>query len=266
MTSTTSAGPHGVVATLRRPSRVPRPTPSFWLVKVLTTGMGETASDSLVKTFAPELVVPAAVAVLVVVLLLQLRQCRYRPAVYWSAALMVGIVGTMAADVLHVGLGLPYLASVTGFGIALAVVFIAWRRAEGTLSVHDITTGRRERFYWAAVIATFALGTAAGDLTASTLGLGYLGSAVLFAAAFAAPGVVYALVRRGPVVTFWIAYVLTRPLGASVADWFAVPTSRGGLDLGAGPVSLCLLAVFVVAVALLSRRDRASARRRRHLA
>ena len=265
MTSTTSAGSLGVVVPLRRPSRVPRPTPSFWLVKVLTTGMGETTSDFLVKTFAPELVVPAAVAVLVVVLLLQLRLRRYQPAMYWSAALMVSIVGTMAADVLHVGLGLPYLASVIGFGILLAVVFIAWRRAEGTLSVHDITTGRRERFYWAAVITTFALGTAAGDLTASTLGLGYLGSAVLFAVAFAAPGVVYALVRRGPVVAFWIAYVLTRPLGASVADWFAVPTSRGGLELGAGPVSLCLLAVFGVAVALL-RRDRASARRRRHLA
>ncbi|WP_375399846.1 hypothetical protein [uncultured Amnibacterium sp.] len=266
MTSIASAGSSGAVAPLRRLSRVPQPSASFWLVKVLTTGMGETTSDYLVRTFAPELVVPVAAAVLAAVLLLQLRLRRYHPAMYWTTALMVSIVGTMAADVLHVGFGLPYLASVIGFGILLAVVFIAWRRAEGTLSVHDITTGRRERFYWAAVITTFALGTAAGDLTASTLGLGYLGSAVLFAVAFAAPGVVYALVRRGPVVTFWIAYVLTRPLGASVADWFAVPTPRGGLDLGAGPVSLCLLAVFVLAVALLSRRGRPSSRRRRHLA
>lgn len=236
--------------------RVPEPDAAFWVVKVLTTGMGETTSDFLVKTFAPELVVPAALVLLVIALVFQFRARGYRPATYWITALMVSVFGTMAADVLHVGLGVPYAMSTAGFAIVLAAVFTVWWSTERTLSVHDITTSRREAFYWAAVMATFALGTAAGDLTATSLGLGYLGSGVLFLIVFAAPGVFFAATRRGAIATFWIAYVTTRPLGASFADWLAVPSSRGGVDLGSGPVSGVLLLVFIVLVALLTLRSR----------
>jgi uncharacterized membrane-anchored protein len=239
---------------------VPEPGPSFWVVKVLTTGMGETTSDFLVRTFAPELVVPVALLVLVVALLLRFRARAYRPAGYWTTALLVSVFGTMAADVLHAGLGVPYLVSTLGFAVVLTVVLARWWLVEGTLSVHDVTTARRERYYWAAVIATFALGTAAGDLTATTLGLGYLASGLLFLALFAVPGIVFAVTRRGAVATFWVAYVLTRPLGASFADQLAASPARGGPGLGTGPVSAALLLVFVVLVGGLSVQARRSAR------
>jgi uncharacterized membrane-anchored protein len=241
-------------------NRVPDPDAAFWVVKILTTGMGETTSDFLVRRFAPELVVPAALLVLVGVLLVQFRARGYRPATYWATALMVSVFGTMAADVLHVGLGVPYAVSTAAFAAALAIVFLAWWLVERTLSVHEIRTARREGFYWAAVMATFALGTAAGDLTATSLGLGYLGSGVLFLVVFAAPGVFFGVTRRAAIATFWIAYVTTRPLGASFADWFAVSPQRGGLGLGSGPVSGVLLLVFIALVSLLSARAR-SARR-----
>lgn len=239
-----------------RKNRVPEPGGAFWGLKILTTGMGETTSDFLVRTFAPELVVPAALLVLVVALVLQFRARGYRPVTYWTTALMVSIFGTMAADVLHVGLGVSYAVSTAGFAIVLAAVFSAWWRVERTLSVHEITTGRREGFYWAAVMATFALGTAAGDLTATSLGLGWLGSGFLFLVVFAAPGVFFAVTRRAAIATFWVAYVMTRPLGASFADWFAVSRPRGGVDLGSGPVSGVLLLVFIVLVGALRVRVR----------
>ena len=236
--------------------RVPVPDAAFWVVKILTTGLGETLSDFLVRRFAPELAVPAALLVLVLALVVQLRARAYRPARYWGAALMVSVFGTMAADVLHVGIGVPYAASTAGFAAVLALVSLAWWRSERTLSVHDITTARREGFYWAAVMATFALGTAAGDLTATSLGLGYLGSGVLFLVVFAVPGLLFAATRRWAVPLFWTAYVTTRPLGASFADQLAVPAARGGAGLGTGPVSAALLLVLVVLVAVLAVRDR----------
>ena len=249
MTSSSALAP-------RSRNRVPEPDAAFWVLKILTTGMGETTSDFLVKTFAPELVVTVALVLLVVALVVQLRTRGYRPARYWTTALMVSVFGTMAADVLHVGLGVPYAVSTAVFATALAAVFGLWWRSERTLSVHDITTGRREGFYWAVVMATFALGTAAGDLTATSLGLGYLGSAVLFLVVFALPGLAFLVLRRAVVATFWAAYVMTRPLGASFADWFAVPAVRGGVGLGTGPVSAVLLAVFVVLLAVLTVRGR----------
>ncbi|WP_375387564.1 hypothetical protein [uncultured Amnibacterium sp.] len=241
----------------RRPvARVPEPGTAFWGLKILTTGMGETTSDFLVKSFAPELVVPIALLVLVLVLAVQLRTRAYRPARYWTTALMVSVFGTMAADVLHVGLGVPYAVSTAAFALVLAAVLVVWWRVEGTLSVHAVTSLRREGFYWATVMTTFALGTAAGDLTATGLGLGYLASGFLFLVAFAVPGLVFLVTRSAAVATFWAAYVMTRPLGASFADWFAVPAVRGGLDLGAGPVSGCLLLVFVAVVSAMALRAR----------
>jgi uncharacterized membrane-anchored protein len=161
----------------------------------------------------------------------------------------------MAADVTHIVFGVPYLASTLAFGAVVACLLLVWHRAEGTLAIHTITTRRRELFYWATVSATFALGTAAGDLTATTLKLGYLASGVLFALAIAVPAAAHRFLRMDGVLAFWIAYVLTRPLGASFADWIAVSPARGGLDLGTGPITLVLLAAIVVGVALL-RTDR----------
>src|SRR3954452_3998391 len=176
---------------------------------------------------------------------------------------MVGVFGTMAADVLHVGLGVPYIASTIFYAIVLALVFRTWYRVEGTLSIHSITSERRELFYWGAVLATFALGTAAGDLTAVTLGAGYFGSLLLFGAIIAIPALGYFRLGWNPVLSFWFAYVVTRPLGASVADWLAVSHARGGLALGTGPVSLVLAAAIAAFVYHLARtgRDTPAAKR-----
>jgi uncharacterized membrane-anchored protein len=234
-------------------NKVPQVLAVFWITKALTTAFGESTSDFLVHAIAPVPAVLLGFVAFCVALVVQLRAARYSAACYWFAVAMVGVFGTMAADVLHVGFGVPYPVSAVLFVIALAAVFVGWYRVEGTLSVHSIVTTRRELFYWAAVVATFALGTAAGDLTAYTFGLGYLASAVLFAALIAVPALWYRFGGLNPVAAFWGAYVLTRPLGASVADWLGKPTGVGGLGLGAGPVSLLLAAVIVAIVAYLVR-------------
>jgi uncharacterized membrane-anchored protein len=165
---------------------------------------------------------------------------------------MVGIFGTMAADVLHVGFDVPYVASTVAYAALLAAVFATWQRCEGTLSIHTIDTARRELFYWAAVVTTFALGTAVGDLTAITLGLGYPGSALLFGGLILVPAIGYWRFHLNPIVAFWSAYVLTRPLGASIADWLGKSTDSGGLGLGAGVVSAALLVLIACLVAYLA--------------
>ena len=225
--------------------------------------MGETTSDFLVHRLGPPPAVLIGAAAFSAALWLQLRAGRYSAWIYWLAVAMVGVFGTMAADVLHVGLGIPYVVSTTFYAIVLTAVFLTWQRSELTLSIHSILTRRRELFYWAAVLATFALGTAAGDMTARTLGLGYLGSGVMFAALIAVPAVAYRRFGMNAVLAFWFAYIVTRPLGASFADWMAVPHSRGGLGFGYGPVSLVLAVLIVGFVAYLasSRIDVARSRR-----
>ncbi len=235
--------------------KVPQVTAMFWVVKVLTTGMGETASDFLVHTINPFAAVGLGFLALVGSLALQLVARRYLPWVYWLAVAMVSVFGTMAADVLHIGLGVPYLVSCAGFALVLAGVFALWYSVERTLSIHSIATTRRELFYWATVLTTFALGTATGDLTATTLHLGYLASGLLFAVAIVVPALARARLGLGAVPAFWAAYVLTRPLGASFADWAGVSAARGGLALGTGPVTLVLAALIVVAVGYLSSRE-----------
>ena len=169
----------------------------------------------------------------------------------------VGVFGTMAADVLHVRFGVPYAVSSVLYGVVLAAVFVTWQRTEKTLSFHTIDTPRREAFYWAAVMATFATGTALGDLTASTFGLGYFSSGLLFAAVIAIPAVGYWRLGWNPIFSFWFAYVATRPLGASFADWMSKPQSVGGLGWGDGPVALALtITIFLlVAYVALTRVD-----------
>ncbi len=232
-------------------SKVPQITALFWLVKALTTAMGEATSDFLVHEIVPEVAVLIGLVAFCAALYAQFNKDRYVPWAYWLAVAMVGVFGTMAADVLHVGLGVPYIVSTIFYAIVLALVFRTWYLVEGTLSIHSITTPRRELFYWATVLATFALGTAAGDLTAVTFGLGYFGSIILFAAIIAVPAVGYFRFAMNPILAFWFAYVVTRPLGASVADWLA--KTEGGLSLGTGPVSLVFAAAIAALVYYLTR-------------
>jgi uncharacterized membrane-anchored protein len=233
--------------------RVPEITAIFWLIKLMSTAMGESTSDYLVHVMAPALAVMLGFAAFLAALAVQFRMRRYVPWSYWLAVVMVGTFGTMAADVLHVAFKVPYVASSVLYGVVLAVVFIAWDRTERTLSIHTIDTVRREAFYWAAVVATFAMGTALGDLTATTLHLGYFPSAVLFAGIIAIPAIGFRWLRWNSVLCFWFAYVMTRPLGASIADGLGKPVAAGGLGLGAGWVALVFglaIAVFVAGLSI----------------
>ncbi len=237
----------------RHELKVPRTTPYFWLGKGVSTALGEATSDYLVHTIHPVPAVLLGFAGFVVAMVLQLRAPRYLAWTYWFAVGMVGIFGTMAADVVHVGMGIPYFISAPFFAIVLAAVFVTWNATEPTLSVHAIDTFRRELFYWAAVVATFALGTAAGDLTAVTFHIGYLPSIALYAAIITVPAIGYWRGRWSPAFAFWFAYVVTRPLGASVADGFGKPPSLGGLGYGDGRVALVLAIIMVLVVAYLAR-------------
>ena len=243
-------------------SKVPAVTVSFWVIKVLSTGMGETASDFLAHRLGPLMAVALAGSVFVIALALQIRARRYAAPRYWFAVVMVSVFGTLAADAVHVGLGVPYWVSCLGFMLALGAVFALWQRTEGSLSIHSIVTRRREVFYWAAVLTTFALGTAAGDFTARTLGLGWLVSGLLFTALIALPVWLRGRFKLDEVLAFWWAYVITRPVGASFADWLAVPQRQGGLGLGTGAVTLGLsvLIVSVVGLMALSAAEGRSAR------
>jgi uncharacterized membrane-anchored protein len=238
-------------------SKVPQITVFFWIIKILTTAQGEATSDYLDHRIAPPLAAAIGGLALVVALVLQFRARQYRAWIYWFAVDMVAVFGTMVADGMHVELGIPYTVSTAFFAVALAVIFVLWYRTEKTLSIHSIHTPRREAFYWATVLATFALGTAVGDLTATTLHLGYLTSGIVFTLIFAIPGLAHWRLRLNSVVAFWTAYVLTRPLGASYADWLGVPHSLSGLGLGRGPVAIGLTIPIIVLVAYLaiSRRD-----------
>jgi uncharacterized membrane-anchored protein len=240
----------------RAVSKVPQITAFFWIVKVLTTAQGEATSDYLVHRFNPVAAVGVAALVLAVSLILQFRVRRYVAWVYWLAVVMVAVFGTMVADGVHITLGVPYAVSTIVFAVVLAVIFVAWYATEKTLSIHSIYTRRREAFYWVTVMATFALGTAAGDMTAATLGLGYLASGILFAVVIAIPAIGYWRLGLNSVVAFWFAYIVTRPLGASFADWLGVPPSHG-LGLGRGPVALGLTFVIIGFVWYLAvtRRD-----------
>jgi uncharacterized membrane-anchored protein len=233
-------------------SKVPEVTVYFWIAKVLTTGMGETTSDYLVHRLGPPTAVTIGAIGLTGGLVLQFRASRYSAWIYWLAVAMVSLAGTIAADVLHVQFGVPYAVSTVFFVVALAVVFAVWYASEKTLSIHSISTVRRELFYWATILTTFALGTAAGDMTATTWHLGYFSSGVLFAVLIAIPALAYWRFRLNAILAFWSAYIVTRPLGASFADWLAVPARRRGLNLGDGPVSFVLAALIVGVVAYLA--------------
>jgi uncharacterized membrane-anchored protein len=231
-------------------TKVPEITAIFWVLKLLTTGMGESMSDFLGQHSVP---IAAAIGIfgLWFAIWLQMRQREYRAPFYWFAVMMVAIFGTMAADGIHDGASIPYAVTTPLFALVTAAIFFLWYRSEGTLSIHSITTRRREGFYWAAVLATFALGTAAGDLTAISLDLGFFDSVVLFAGIIAIPAIGWWHFDMNPIVAFWFAYIVTRPLGASFADGFSKNTN-GGLALGDGTVSGLALIVFIALVAYVT--------------
>lgn len=234
-----------------RAPKVPAIDGAFWFLKLLTTAMGEATSDFFVHHFNPEAAVAAGGVVFVLVLWWQLSTPRYLITPYWLAVVMVSVFGTMCADVTHVALGVPYVVSASTFAVALTVVFVAWYRVEHTLSIHSITTTRRELFYWATVTATFALGTALGDMTASTLRLGYLTSGIVFGVLFCLPAIGFGVFRLNAIAMFWSAYVLTRPFGASFADYLGMPASVGGRAWGPGNVSLTFSTFIVLGIAFL---------------
>lgn len=240
----------------RHHKKVPEITRLFWVIKILTTAMGEILSDYLVTRYDSVLAVLVATLILVAVFGVQISAKTYTPWKYWLTASMVAVVGTMAADVLHIVIGVPYLVSTIGFATILGAIFFYWYKSEKTLSIHSVSTRRREYFYWATIAATFALGTAAGDMTASTLHLGYLLSGVVFAGAIAVPALIYLKTRTHEILWFWLAYILTRPLGASFADWFGKPATVGGLGLGEGVVSIVLILLVVGLVVFISRNRR----------
>ena len=246
MHTTTKATESGLV-------RVPRITAFFWLVKILTTGAGETTSDYLGSVFSPAIVAIVGAIALAASLVVQFKMRRYLAWSYWLAVSMVAIVGTMFADVLH-SLGISYIISASVFGVLLAVIFTWWYRSEGTLSIHSITNAKREGFYWATVITTFALGTAVGDMTATTFGWGYLTSGIVFTIVILLVALVQYLMRASTdgVIAFWVAYILTRPHGASYADWMGEPRAKGGLEWGGATVSVILFTAIFLLVAYLA--------------
>ena len=238
--------------------KVPEVTIFFWIIKLLTTAMGESTSDFLVHQIDPVIAVILGAIGFAIAMALQLSVRKYKTWKYWLAVTMVAIFGTMAADVVHIVLGVPYLVSTVVFAILLAMIFFIWYQMEKTLSIHSIYTPRRELFYWATVVITFALGTALGDLTAIAFKLGFLNSGILFAVLFAIPLIMYNVFGVNEVLTFWASYIMTRPLGASFADWFGRSPSSGGIGFGTGNTSIVLTSLIVLFVGYLalSRRDR----------
>ncbi|MEU9750342.1 COG4705 family protein [Streptomyces niveus] len=239
-------------------NKVPEVTLYFWVIKVLCTTVGETAADLLNADLGLGLVTTSYVmaGLLAVALVVQFRTRAYVPWVYWLALVLISVVGTLITDNLTDNLGVPLETTTAVFAVALVLTFAAWYLSERTLSIHTIRTGRREAFYWLAILFTFALGTAAGDLTAERLDVGYWLSALLFAGLIAVVAVAHYSLGLDAVWSFWIAYVLTRPLGASLGDHLSQPTADGGLGLGAVGTSVLFLAVILGLVVFLSRTKR----------
>jgi uncharacterized membrane-anchored protein len=227
-------------------AKVPEIFALFWVVKILTTAGGEATSDYL-KTWGNIRGGGTEVALFLIGLVLQFSTRRYQAIAYWFLAYAIAIFGTGVSDFLHLDVGISYAGTTALWAFVLVAIFLVWYRMEGTLSIHSITTQRRECFYWATVFATFALGTALGDFTATALGLGYLASGILFSVVILIPALAWWKFGLNAVAAFWLAYVVTRPLGASFADYISKPAELSGIGFGDGPTAL----VFTVAVAVL---------------
>jgi uncharacterized membrane-anchored protein len=234
-------------------NKVPEITLYFWLIKVLCTTVGETFADNLNENLGLGLSGTSYLmgAVLVVVLVFQFRARRYVPGIYWLAVVLVSVVGTLVSDNL-VENGVTLEATTIGFSVALICVFGGWYAVERTLSVHTIYTTRREAFYWLAILFTFALGTSAGDFLSEQLELGYLAALGIFAGAIVVVAILHFGLRLNAILSFWLAYILTRPLGASIGDYLASPSEEGGLGLGTNLTSIIFLSAILALVVFLA--------------
>lgn len=232
-------------------AKVPEIIALFWVVKIFTTAGGEATSDYL-KAFGNFGGGGVEVGLFLVALVLQFVTRRYRAFAYWSLAYAIAIFGTGVADFLHLDVHISYAGTTLLWAVVLAVVFGWWQRSERTLSIHSVTTQRREGFYWATVFATFALGTALGDLTAISLHLGYLASGILFAVAIVLPAVAWRWLGLNGIAAFWMSYVLTRPLGASFADYISKPRSTSGIGFGDGQTAIVFALAVLAVVAFLA--------------
>jgi uncharacterized membrane-anchored protein len=235
-------------------NKVPEVTLFFWIIKILCTTIGETAADYLNVNLGFGLTNTTYVvaALLTIALIFQFRSRRYVPGIYWTAVVLISVVGTLITDNLVDNMGVALQTTTIVFSIALAVTFAVWYAFERTLSIHSIVSFRREAFYWLAILFTFALGTSAGDQVAETYGLGYFVSVLMFAAAIALITLAHFRFGLGPILAFWLAYILTRPLGASIGDLMSQPTADGGLGLGTTVTSLIFLAAIAALVVYLT--------------
>ena len=236
-------------------NRVPEVTIFFWIIKILATTVGETAADFLNTTLGLGLNGTTVVVsvFLAVALVAQFRLKRYVPGIYWLAVVLISIVGTLITDNMVDNLGVSLWTSTFIFAGALVATFVAWFMKERTLSIHTIVTAKREAFYWLAVLFTFALGTAAGDLAAEGINLGYWKSALMFGALIGVVTFAHYFLKLGAVLAFWIAYILTRPLGASLGDYLSQPSDAGGLALGTVATSAIFLSAILGVVVYLTR-------------
>ena len=239
---------------MRMLNKVPEVTLYFWVIKIMATTVGETAADLLNAKLNLGLSNTSVImgALLVAALIGQLRERKYVPWIYWVTVVLISVVGTLITDNLTDHFGIPLQLTTAIFGIALAATFAAWYASERTLSIHTIFTRKRELFYWAAILFTFALGTAAGDLLAEALKLGYLHSAMIFGAGIALVALAYYVFKLNAVLAFWIAYILTRPFGASFGDLLSRPGTNGGLGLGTVATSAIFLTVIVTLIAYMT--------------
>lgn len=239
-------------------NRVPRVTVDFWLIKLMAVTVGETAADFLALNLGLglQLTTLLMTGVLIVAILLQFMQKRYVPVFYWVAVVLVSVVGTLITDNLVDNLGVPLQTTAIVTAILLAGTFALWFAFERTLSIHTIVTTRREAFYWVAILLTFALGTAVGDLVAEKFDVGYLNSGLLFAGIIAAITVAFYVFKMNAVLSFWLAYILTRPLGASFGDLLSQPLEYGGLGLGTIVTSVLFLSVIGAVVLYMSIMNR----------
>jgi uncharacterized membrane-anchored protein len=240
-------------------NKVPEITLYFWIIKILCTTVGETAADLMNEELGLGLTNTTYImtAGLIAVLIVQFRSRKYIPGTYWLAVVLISIVGTLITDNLVDNAGVPLQTTTILFSIALALVFAVWYWSERTLSVHTIVTTKREAFYWLAILFTFALGTSSGDLFAEKLGLGFLPSAGIFAGAIAIIAIAHLRFKLNAILAFWLAYILTRPLGASIGDFLSQPVEETGLGLGTILTSLIFLAAILSLVVYLtiSKRD-----------
>jgi uncharacterized membrane-anchored protein len=237
-------------------AKVPEITFLFWAIKILTTCGGEAVSDYLAQGNR-QIGAVVEIGLMAIALIWQFRTRRYTAAAYWFLAYAIAIFGTGVSDALHLFVGIPYAGTTLLWAVVLTLVFWLWYRSEGTLSIHSIVTRRREAYYWAVVFATFALGTALGDFTASVLGLGYLASGIMFFFIILIPAVAWSRFGLNAIAAFWFAYVVTRPLGASFADYFGRPPSLSGIGFGSGRLAVIVAVIVAILVGYLAvtRRD-----------